>query len=133
MDLRKVLLGWLAYVPVTTVVYALVFNGKFSAGGQLPVWLIATTSVMAVAAIAILLHWVRAAATGQITHDQMTEAAAFFWMIAITGAVGDILAVAAEIAFGAAALWLMIPTATITYALCVAWIYPRLSQFLVTV
>jgi hypothetical protein len=46
-------------------------------------------------------------------------------MIVLTGFVGDMLAVAAEIAFGASAVWLMIPISTITYTIGVVWLYHR--------
>lgn len=125
MDTRKVLLGWVIYVAGTTAIYALLFNGKFGHGGQLPVWLIGAASVMAIAAIAILVQWLRGVKTGRVTKDRARDVSGFFWMIMVTGAVGDMLAVAAEIAFGAGAVWLMIPIATITYALCVVWLYHR--------
>lgn len=125
MDVRKVLLGWLIYVPVATVVYALLLNGKFGRGGELPGWLIAAASVLAVVAIAQLIYWMRGVATGRVSRDRARDVSGFFWMIAITGAIGDMLAVVAEIAFGAGALWLMIPIATITYALSVGWMYHR--------
>ncbi|MGV0768698.1 hypothetical protein [Mycobacterium syngnathidarum] len=125
MDTRKVLLGWLVYVAGTTGVYALFFNGKFGQGGTLPVWLIGAVSVMAIAAIAILVQWLRGVKTGRVSKDRARDVSGFFWMIMVTGAVGDMLAVAAEIAFGASAVWLMIPIATITYVLCVVWLYHR--------
>lgn len=93
MDVRKVLLGWLIYVAATTAVYALLLNGKFGRGGELPAWVIAATSVMAVVAIVALIYWVRGVATGRVP--------------------------------SAGALWLMIPIATITYSLCVVWMYHR--------
>jgi hypothetical protein len=43
----------------------------------------------------------------------------------LTGFVGDMLAVAAEIAFGASAVWLMIPISTVTYTMSVVWLYHR--------
>ena len=127
MDVRKVLLGWLIYVAATTAVYALLLNGKFGRGGELPAWVIAATSVMAVVAIVALIYWVRGVATVRVPmpRDRARDVSGFFWMIAITGAIGDMLAVAAEMAFGAGALWLMIPIATITYSLCVVWMYHR--------
>lgn len=108
-----------------TAVYGLLFNGQFGTGGRLPVWLIATASVMAIAAITILLYWVRGLAARRFTKDQMRDVSGFFWMIVVTGAVGDMLAVGAEITFSAAAVWLMVPIATLTYAMCVVWLYRR--------
>lgn len=125
MDLRKVLLGWLIYVPGTTAVYALLSNGTFGQGGQLPAWVIVTASVMAVCCLAILVFWVREGTTGRVTQDRIGDVTGFFWMIVLTGFVADMLAAAAEIAFGASAVWLMIPISTVTYALCVVWLYHR--------
>lgn len=125
VNIRKVLLGWALYVGATTGVYALLFNGRFGQGGQLPVWLIAAASALAVAAFALLLHWLRGATSKQIPQDRKRDVSGFFWMIVVTGTVGDMLAVAAELAFGAAAVWLMIPVATITYTMCVVWLYRR--------
>jgi hypothetical protein len=125
MDLRKVLIGWLGYVAVTTAVYAQLFNGTFGQAGQLPAWVIVTASVMAVCCLAILLYWVREVTTGRVTQDRIGDVTGFFWMIVLTGFVGDMLAVAAEIAFGASAVWLMIPISTITYTMSVVWLYHR--------
>ena len=46
-------------------------------------------------------------------------------MIVVTGVIGDALAVAVEIVVGAPSLWLMVPISTVTYCLCVVWIYWR--------
>jgi hypothetical protein len=86
---------------------------------------IVTASVMAVCCIAILLYWVREVTTGRVTQDRIGDVTGFFWMIVLTGFVGDMLAVAAEIAFGASAVWLMIPISTITYTIGVVWLYHR--------
>jgi len=125
VDARKVLLGWLFYVAGTTAVYALVLNGRFGHDGELPMWLIAAVTAMALAAITFVLRWARAARTRRLPRNQLRDAAGFFWMIVLTGALGDMLAVTAEIAFGAAAVWLMIPIATITYTVCVVWLHRR--------
>lgn len=126
MNVRKVLLGWVLYVPATTAIYALFFNGQFgNGGGDLPAWLIAATSVMAAAAMILLIYWVHGRVTGQISRDRARDISGFFWMIVLTGAIGDGLAIAAEVVFGGEAVWLMIPISTITWVLCVVWIYHR--------
>jgi hypothetical protein len=125
VDTGKVLLGWLVYVGATTGVYWLLFNGKLGHDGELPAWLIAAAVVMAIAAIALLIYWAGRLATGGVSHRQYRVYSGFFWMILVTGVIGDILALGAEIVFGASALWLMIPISTVTYAICAVWLYHR--------
>lgn len=125
MDIRRVIAGWLVYVVASTAVYGLFFNAKFGNGGRLPAWIIVTAAVMAVAATAILLWWVSRLASGKIDEEQVRDYSGFFLTIVVTGVIGDMLAVVAEIAFGGAAVWMMIPISTITYCICVVWLYRR--------
>jgi hypothetical protein len=60
-----------------------------------------------------------------VTQDRIGDVTGFFWMIVLTGFVADMLAAAAEIAFGASAVWLMIPISTVTYTMSVVWLYHR--------
>lgn len=121
-------MGWVFYVAVATTVYGVFFNAKFARGGELPPWLIVMSLVMAVAAFAILLWWLSRVAAGKVTEQKVRDYSGLLVAIVVTGIIGDLLAVAAEIAFGAPSLWMMIPISTITYCLFVVWIYRRYFQ-----
>jgi hypothetical protein len=125
MDIRRVVLGWLLYVAATVLVYWVFFNARFASGRELPMWLIIVAVVMAVAAFALLLWWVRRVAAGDVPAQQIRDYSNFFLMIVVTGVIGDALAVAVEVIVGAPSLPMMIPIATVTYCLCVVWIYWR--------
>lgn len=119
------MLGWLLYVAAATLVYWAFFNARFASGGELPVWLVIAAVAMAVAALALLLWWVQRVAAGKVPAQQISDYSNFFLMIVVTGVIGDALAVAVEIIVGAPSLWLMVPISTLTYCLCVVWIYWR--------
>lgn len=125
MDIRRVLLGWVGYVAVATTVYAVFFNGRFADGAPLPMWLVVTALVVAAAAVAILLRWLGCVSAGAVSEQTIRDYSGFLLIIVVTGVVGDLLAVLAEIAFGAAAVWLVIPISTITYCICVVWLHRR--------
>jgi hypothetical protein len=125
MDIRKVVTGWVVYVVATTLIYWLLFNGQFGGDRPLPIWMMVAAAMMAIAAIGILLWWVSRLASGKVSEVQARDYSGFFLIIVVSGVVGDVLTLGAEIAFGAAAVWMMIPISTLTYCLCVVWLYRR--------
>ena len=125
MDIRRVVVGWVFYVAVATTVYGVFFNAKFAKGGELPAWLIVMSLVMAMTAFAILVWWLSRVAAGKVPEQKVRDYSGLLVVIVVTGIVGDLLAIAAEIAFGAPSLWMMIPISTITYCLFVVWTYRR--------
>jgi hypothetical protein len=125
MDIPRVLAGLVLYVTGATVIYALFFNAQFARDGELPMWLILTSVVMAIAALAILLWWLSRVAAGKVPEQQVRDYSGFLVIMVVTGVVSDLLGIAVEIVVGAPSVWMMIPISTITYCLTVLWIYRR--------
>lgn len=127
MDIpRRVALGFVVHVVATALVYAVFFNGRFAeGGGTLSPWLVAVSTVVALAVFVAVLWRLYRVGAGRVPQRSVRDAEGLYLMLVIAGILTEALTIAVEIATGAAALWMVLPIATLTYCLGAGWLYRR--------